>query len=273
MPNRRFFERPFSLSLIIGLVCICIAIFVLFSANNILPAASILSIVLQVVLITGLLLIVLGLGLRHILEETTKNLRRRIQLSDLAKECDNIGLAEIDPDSSNYHYDDILSDSRQLVIVLNDGRTWASVNRDRLRRRFADSSKQTTFILCHPDSPMVPVLARKGSKDEEDIRKRIMDTVALLEDIKQPSTSLEILGHFLFNPYSLILGDDSAITIPYFISRGGRTTPVFKYKEDKDNNYFTYLVKDIERLRMDTKDISSASKNKLSEGVLQMRPR
>jgi len=60
------------------------------------------------------------------------------------------------------------------------------------------------------------------------------ETVQLLEDIKSEDTSLEILGHFLFNPFAVVIGDDVAIVTPSFISRGGRTVPTFKYQDTGD---------------------------------------
>lgn len=199
--------------------------------------------------------------------------RRLIQRIELARAYGELGLTEIHSDCTAFDYGPIISESRRLIVVLNDGRTWASVHRDRLRRRFTDSSKQTTFILTHPDSPMVQVLARKGSKDVEVVKGRIHDTVQLLEEIRDEHTSLEILGHYLFNPHAVVIGDDVAVVTPFFLSRGGRTVPAFKYEDRGTPCYFQDLVKDIERVRMDTKDISSTPRNAGLPEVLRMKPK
>lgn len=210
-----------------------------------------------------------------VFERMSEGLLMRInehfQLTELAKQCENLGLTEIESDSSNYDYENIVVNSRRLVIVLNDGRTWASVHRDRLRRRFEDSSKQTTIFLCNPRSRMLHVLSRKGSVGVEDIQARVMQTVTLLDEIKKPTTSLEVLGHYLFNPYSLILGDDEAVIIPYFLSRGGRKSPLYKYSKSKDQNFFNDLEKDIEMLRKDAGNIISAKLDQAPEKTRNLR--
>jgi hypothetical protein len=120
---------------------------------------------------------------------------------------------------------------------------------------------------------MVQVLARKGSKDVELIKERIHDTVQLLEEIRDDQTSLEILGHYLFNPHSLVIGDDAAVVTPFFLSRGGRTVSAFKYEDRGSPCYFQDLLNDIERVRMDTKAISLSPRNAGSPEILQMKPR
>lgn len=288
MLNTKLIARPFNWSIAFGVMCILIALGFL-SVQHDLTLVSLTSLLLGPLLGAGLLLLILGVVFRYESEQTStrfsmeisgalseslKSFLHRVDLSRLANECEKIGLVGIEADCSNYDYSKILSESQQLVIILNDGRTWASVHRDRLRRRFSDPTKQTTFILCHPNSPMLQVLARKGSIEVPDLKSRIMQTVKLLDEIKQPTTQLEVLGHYLFNSYSLILGDDTAIIIPYFISRGGRTAPMFKYEETKDNSYFNYIVEDIERLRMDTENISCHSKNNdMSEGIIRFHRR
>jgi len=207
---------------------------------------------------------------RAVRESIDRNLAGSIELS---RDYRRLGLVQVHGDCTALDYGPIITESRRLVAVLNDGRTWASVHRDRLRRRLVDPNKDTTFILIHPDSPMVEVLARKGSKDVETIRVRIRDTVQLLEEIKGDNTSLEILGHWLFNPYSLVIGDDTAIVAPYFISRGGRTVPAFVYRDVGPTSHFRDLLKDVERLRMDTKDISSRPRNTVRAEVVKTWPK
>lgn len=199
--------------------------------------------------------------------------RRLTQKMELVRASGELGLTEIHVDCTAFDYGPIISESRRLIVVLNDGRTWASVHRDRLRRRFTDSSKETTFILTHPDSPMIQVLARKGSKDVEIIKGRIHETVQLLDEIKEEGTSLSILGHYLFNPQAVVIGDDTAVVTPFFLARGGRTVPAFKYENVGKQCYFQDLVKDVERVRMDTRDISSIPRNAGIQDVLRMKPK
>jgi hypothetical protein len=196
-----------------------------------------------------------------------------IQRMGLAREYGRLGLTEIHADCTAFDYGPIIGDSMRLIVVLNDGRTWASVHRDRLRKRFSDGNKETVFIVVHPDSAMVEVLARKGCKEINVIGGRIRETVQLLEEIKNDDTKLEVLGHYLFNPHAIVIGDDAAVITPFFHSRGGRTVPAFKYQDVGQGCYFRELVKDVELLRIDAKDIRSSSRNSALPEIVSIRPK
>jgi hypothetical protein len=170
----------------------------------------------------------------------------------IAGQAARLGLAECWPDASIYDYTYVLCESRRAIILLNDGRTWISVHRDRLRRRLEDPSKETTVYLIHPDSEMVPVLAKKGSIDAEALRTRIWESITMLTELCNEGTKLEILGHELFNPYSMVLGEDRALLVPYFASRGGRAVPMFVFEDVGQDCYYRQLVTDMEGLRMDS---------------------
>lgn len=119
---------------------------------------------------------------------------------------------------------------------------------------------------------MIQVLAKKGSVDVPTLQARIRETVGILEELKISSTRLEILGHHLFNPFSLIIGDDEAAMTPYFLSRGGRTRPLFYFRRSGSHGYFDYLVHDAEMLRKDSEDISI--KDDLpNDGVVRFKSR
>lgn len=193
-------------------------------------------------------------GLAARLSELENGLVRDIGLT---KEFSRIGLIEACADASTYDYGRIISESKKLVILLNDGRTWISVHRDRLRRRFADSAKETVVYLVHPDSPMVGVLARKAGRDVPALQGRIRETVEILNEIREPQTALEILGHHLFNPHSLVIGDDMAVLTPYFASRGGRTVPAFRFEDTGADCFLRDIVEDLERLRLDSASIAA----------------
>lgn len=217
-------------------------------------------------LIVGALLVFYDLLIRRELRYLTNDLSARLHSIESAKEYARIGLVDAVADCIDYDYGPLISDSRRLVIVLNDGRTWASVHRDRLRRRFADPQKQTTIFVCHPDSPMLSVLARKGSIDVKTLQARIHETVHLLEELHQHDNP-EILGHFLFNPYSLVMGETSAVITPYFLSRGGRTVPAFRFEDIGTRCFFRDIADDVERLRMDAQSLGGRSRRAALEVV------
>ena len=176
---------------------------------------------------------------------------------NISKTADSMGLTDIYPDCTNIDFDSLLVNSQKLIILVNDGRTWASVQRDRLRKRFNDPQKETTFFIIHPDSIMIDVLSRKGSIEKDILKQRIIETLQLLNEISVENTKLEILGHHLFNPHSMIVSEDTAILIPYFVSRGGRTVPAMKYVNiDDDECYYKRLFDDLEKLRMDSQSLN-----------------
>lgn len=187
----------------------------------------------------------------------------------IAAEATELGLVACIADSTVYDYTGVLCDSRKLVVVLNDGRTWCSVHRDRLRRRLQDTSKETTVFLIHPESEMIPVLARKGSIEPESLKNKIRETLALLDELCVDGSRLEILGHHLFNPHSLVLTETRALLMPYFTSRGGRTVPLFVFEDAGPGSFYGNLVEDVEALRMDADQIGRSTRGGRS-GLLQL---
>lgn len=189
----------------------------------------------------------------------------------LSVEADGLGLESVLADCDRLDYHEAILDGRQLTVLLNDGRTWVSAHRGQLRRRLQDANKETTVILIHPDSPMLEVLARKGNVDAEMLHSRIMETISMLRSEKAESRGqLEVLGHFLFNPHSLILTEERAISIPYFVSRGGRMVPAFVFKNTgRPDCHYAALQADIEALRIDCESLIPSAGG--LSGVLELR--
>jgi hypothetical protein len=193
---------------------------------------------------------------------------RRLQV---AEQASKIGLAECVHDSSVYDYTPILLESKNVTILLNDGRTWTSVHRDRLRRRFAGNGS-TTIYLIHPDSAVLPILARKGSIEPEVLRSRIQETLSLLADICGPTSRLEVLGHHLYNPHSLVLSEKRGLVTPYFASRGGRTVPIFAFEDVGQDCHYRQMVADMEALRMDSELLMAhGAEESAPSGVIPFR--
>jgi hypothetical protein len=172
-------------------------------------------------------------------------------------EHEALGLTEVRIDSSSYDYSHAITTPQRLTIVLNDGRTWISVHRERLRRRLADPNKETIIFLTHPTSLMLQVLARKGSTEPAVIASKITETIRILHEIRSPHSRLEILGHHLYNPFSVCAGDNEAILTPYFLSRGARMIPILKYVDTGSACYFRDITEDLDRLRLDAEDIDT----------------
>jgi hypothetical protein len=197
--------------------------------------------------------------LREFSEDLRGTLGEELRLAGTAE---GVGLDSISTDSSTFDYSELFNDTGDLSIVLNDGRTWLSVHRDRLRRRLLRSGCRTSIYLIHPDSKMVEVLARKGSVETSIIQGRIAESVQLVKECVSGNGHVEVLGHFLFNPFSLVLGPSGAVVTPYFLSRGGRMTPSFLFapRPQGDGMYEALLV-DVEGLRKDCLPLLPADGN------------
>jgi hypothetical protein len=167
-------------------------------------------------------------------------------------EKNELGLVELAGDASIYDYTDIIAQPKTLTIVLNHGQTWVSVHIERLRKRFADPTKETTFFVIHPESPLVPIVARKGNTEPSVILAKLRETISLLREIKGPQSRVNIYGHFLYNTYSACIGDKEAVVTAYFLSRGARTVPVFRFADVGSECVFRELVDDIKKLKLDS---------------------
>jgi hypothetical protein len=179
------------------------------------------------------------------------------QLS-FAKREELLGLAEARLSAHDYDYTHLILHSENLVLVLNDGRTWVSNHAALLKKRFTDSSKKTAVFLLHPNSSMLEVLAKKVGSNRESLQRKIYETVDLLKDVKTDSTQLAIYGHYLYNAYSLFMGDTYAVVTPYFNSKGRRTVPLFRYddREGQGDCYYQQLREDVEVLKLDSADLN-----------------
>lgn len=166
-----------------------------------------------------------------------------------------LGLVEIRKDSTIYDYTDIIIKPRNLVIILNHGQTWVSLHIDRLRKRLSDPTKETTFFFVHPNSPLVSAVARKASMEPSAFVGKVNETVARINEIKHPQTKVNIYGHYLYNTYSACIGDTEAVITPYYISRGIRTVPSFRFADIGDECVFRELVEDAKRLKLDAAHI------------------
>lgn len=184
------------------------------------------------------------------------NINRVISKIETSQNERALGLAEAMSTCDRYEYSSLILESNTLTIVLNDGRTWASWNNTHLKKRFADAEKETTVILLHPESQLLPVMAHKLGMDVNSVQMKIAETVSLLNTLKTPSTKLKILGHNLLNPHSAYLADNYLVMTPYFFSRARSIPPLFKFQDIGGECYFRRSVEDIRALELDCRDLS-----------------
>ena len=191
-----------------------------------------------------------------VLEETRQHHAAVLGLVKLARQAESMGLVEARSEGG-FDYRELLIRSGELVIALNDGRTWVSTNAAYLKQRFREENKTTTVYLVHPRSSLVDVLARKEGIDRNGFLHKLAETVLMLNQLREQGTQLEILGHHLFNPHSVFLGDQYVVLTPYFHSRGRRIVPAYKFENREGDSFYKEIKNDLLALRMDAEDIGA----------------
>ncbi|WIX31668.1 hypothetical protein QO259_12675 [Salinicola sp. JS01] len=185
--------------------------------------------------------------------EQAKEILDRIKL---AQGEESIGLYEVYDDSNDFNYSSLLLQSRQLTILLNDGRTWISTHSEDIKKRLRDREKSTTFLVLHPEAKMLEVMAIKVDSTPANLRAKIAESVKMLRNLSDSDSNVEILGHHLFNPQSMFIGDSIAVVTPYYAARGRRTVPLFRFGDSGDHSYYRKLMEDLHDLKNDAVDIS-----------------
>jgi hypothetical protein len=106
---------------------------------------------------------------------------------------------------------------------------------------------------------MVNVLARKLGLNPNTIKSKISETVKMISEAKTEISNVRVLGHDLYNPHSLFLSEDIAMITPYFVSRGRRQVPLFRYRNVGGASYYQQLRDDIHNVIEAAADISEYS--------------
>lgn len=116
-----------------------------------------------------------------------------------------------------------LERTHELLVVMNDGRSWIDSNREILGRRIRDAAKTTRIVLLHPGSDFLPVLIRKNGKTIAQKIEEIKRSFNALEGDRARPEAIEFRGHHGFNPCSLILTDDFAFVSSFNEIRQSRS--------------------------------------------------
>ncbi len=160
-----------------------------------------------------------------------------------------IGLDSIMQDSNHFQYEVFLKRNKNIVIVLNDGRTWISHNEQHIVEKLNSEDCTMTFIVTSKDSEMIDVLARKQSVDRSAIIAKIDEFLESIARINRKSSrKINVFVHKLYNPHSIFLGDEEVIITPYLTSTGRNTVPLYLYKNTGNYSYFRRVKSDVENL-------------------------
>lgn len=166
----------------------------------------------------------------------------------LIEDCRAIGLVTI---KSSFDKDQTVLEeiqtTKDLLVVMNDGRSWVDTKRELLAQRATDLNKTTRIVLLHPESDFMHVLIRKNKKSLDVQRAEIKRSHDTLKSYKWHAGCFDLRGHHGFNPYSLILTDTYTFVSTYFFNESGQL-PLFRYSRLAPNGLYHSIRDDAERL-------------------------
>jgi len=208
----------------------------------------------SILLISGIWTVIQEYFVRADFEEQKRELVDRIDaLHQLAIRTQGVGLVDVLADSRTRGKGPIIETARHLVIVMNDGRTLVGANLISFQRRFSKPETVTKYVLVHPDSDYVPILARKTGETRESVRAAIFEACKLLtsEHLNIPEHSrgaLEIYGHHMPSMFASFITESSFIMIPYVLSNHRTHVPLFEFEPKGSDMPYEHYRSDIETL-------------------------
>lgn len=177
------------------------------------------------------------------------------------------GLVEFRTHFAGFSHDPMLQRSKEMTIVLNDGRGWVDSNRESLRKRLGTPGMQTTFIFIDPSSDFLPTLLRKNGKRHTTQLDELRRSLTVIEEATTDPANVRVYGHSLFHPYSMYLGDDHAVVMPYFITEQGQL-PVLVFENDgRDSSLYGRYKADVDGLIPKSRMLTLAYLDEVERGV------
>lgn len=156
------------------------------------------------------------------------------------------GLTSFRPSFHGFPHQQLLATSEHLLIVMNDGRSWIDGYREQLEKR-AKANKPTSIALIHPRSDFIPTLIRKNGKNRITQLDELRRSFEIILRLRSYSTSIEVRGHHLFNPYSVFINENQAVIMPYFFNEAGEL-PVLTFSNTGSDSMYERYRDDAERL-------------------------
>lgn len=183
-------------------------------------------------------------------------------LKELLKIRDNLvdlGLEEMKPNVQVYDYSNIILNSKELNIVMNDGQRWVGNNTVQLQKRFSENTI-TNFFLVDPESAFVTVLANKVGTTPDKLKEKIKDTWCKLKNAYELSAKQGELNIYCLKTYptkSIFLSENLLIETPYQTSCGRANIPVFIYKNiAREDSLYKFVEMDIKALKNESRRVN-----------------
>lgn len=172
----------------------------------------------------------------------------RLEFRTLLQSLRQLGLAQVYADfSEDTSALSAIALGRDLLVVMNDGRSWLASKRESIEKRLKDNTKRTRILLLHPRSPFLETLVRKNQKTVNGQIEEIRRSYNIINGMAVDGTNIEIRGHFLFNPSTLILTESQAFCSPYYYMESG-ALPLYKFTAGDDSALYYRIRQDAEQL-------------------------
>lgn len=149
------------------------------------------------------------------------------------------GITEFLKDFHSFSHRDFLNESDDLIIVLNDGRSWIDTYREQLAQR-AKTKSNTRIVLIHPKSDFITTLTKKNGKSVQTQKEEIQRSFKVVNELVEQGGKISIYGHYFFNPYSLFLSEKKAVIMPYYFTEAGGLPALIFEKKEGDSLYQSY---------------------------------
>lgn len=260
------------LSLVIIIVCILALIWVYgYDKQN-----SLIGEIVKNIVLTALISVTIGTVFTFLTKDSIKNdVRKTINEElDTISNFKKLGLSKVYLDAKDYNFKDLLLNSQDLSILINDGKAWKSTYSSEINSRLKKIGYSTKFILLDlENNDDLNTLMIRKTKHEDDInyiRNKINIVESTLKEVTVEGHNLEIIKHNLFNPYSVFMSNEEAVVTPYRVSRGKDTVPLYVYKKPDidcgfgcqkcELNNFEY-INEYCRLRKDLNNLETDIKN------------
>jgi hypothetical protein len=148
--------------------------------------------------------------------------------------------------------------SEELLVVLNDGKTWTHRFGEVLHQRVVSEGKPLRVLVIHPKSDFLKTLLRKNGRELHVQLNHLRETFLAVEELRKLRPGLaEIRGHHLFNPYMLHLTELVAIVHPYLLKER-KELPVFTFAREEQSEIYLRFRSDAEELWRDAVPLQAA---------------
>lgn len=166
------------------------------------------------------------------------------------KNCNDYGMISI---LSKFPFDNIeikkdFIDSKEVYILMNDGKNFISTNIDMINERFQQEEKTTNIILLdYEQKDTMDVLTRKNGHDSTpDYYRNKIKNVIDYHFKKAQKSSSHILNIYLnsnYNTLAMIVTDNYAMASLFRVSSGKDTVPHIIFK--RNGSEYVKIRKDV----------------------------